>query len=56
MRRNETRVKKAVDTVLERLDYIIDHYATPDFVDVTERMSGDVITYCIYDDESVYEL
>lgn len=55
MRRNEARVKKAMDIALERLDYIIEHYATPDFVDVTGKMGGDVITYRIYDDGSVYE-
>ena len=55
MSKNEARVKKAMDIALERLDYIMDYYATPDFVEVTGRMGGDVITYRIYDDGSVYE-
>ena len=55
MRRNEARVKKAMELALERLDYIMDSHATPDFVEVTGRMGGDVITYRVYDDGSVYE-
>lgn len=51
---NETKVKKAMDIVLERLDYIIDYYTIPDFVEVTGKIGGDVITDRIYDDGSVY--
>ena len=55
MSKNEARVKKAMDIALEQLDYIMDYYTTPDFVEVTGRMGGDVITYRIYDDGSIYE-
>ena len=55
MRRNETRVKKAMELALEHLDYIIDHRTAPDFVEVTGRMGGDVVTYRIYNDGSMYE-
>ena len=55
MRGNETRVKKAMELALEHLDYIIDHRAAPDFVEVTGRMGGDVVTYRIYNDGSMYE-
>ena len=55
MRGNETRVKKAMELALEHLDYIIDHRTAPDFVEVTGRMGGDVITYRIYNDGSMYE-
>ena len=55
MSRNETRVRKAMDIALKQLDYIIDYYDTPDFVEVTGRVGGDVVTYRIYDDGSVYE-
>ena len=41
MRRNETRVKKAMELVLKQLDYIMDYYTAPDFVEVTGRMGGD---------------
>ena len=55
MSRKEARVKKAMDIALEQLDYIMDYYAAPDFVEVTGRVGGDVVTYRIYDDGSVYE-
>ena len=55
MRENETRVKKAMELALGRLDYIIDHRTAPDFVEVTGKMGGDVITYRIYNDGSMYE-
>ena len=55
MSRNEARVKKAMELALERLDYIIKYHIAPDFVEVTGEMGGDVITYRIYDDGSVYE-
>ena len=55
MSRDKTRVKRALDIAVERLDYVIDYNATPDFVEVTGKMGGDVITYRIYDDGSVYE-
>ena len=55
MSRNDTRVKKAMDIALERLDYIMDYYTAPDFVEVTGKMGGDIITYRIYDDDSVYK-
>lgn len=54
MRRNEARVKKAMELELESLDYIMDYYTAPDFVEVTGRMGGDVVTYPIYDG-SMYE-
>ena len=55
MSRDKTRVKKAMDIAVEQLDYIIDCYAAPDFVEVTGKMGGDIITYRIYDGGSVYE-
>lgn len=54
LKRNEARVKKAMEIALEQLDYIMDYYAAPDFVDVTGKKGGDVITYRIYNDGSVY--
>lgn len=55
MGKDNARVEKAINIALERLDYIIDHRAAPDFVEVTGRMGGDTITYRIYNDGSVYE-
>ena len=55
LRRNEARVKKAMDIALEQLDYIMDYEVTTDFVEIVGKMGGDVITYRIYDDGTVYE-
>ena len=55
MGKEKARVKKAMELALEHLDYIIDHRAAPDFVEVTGRMGGDVVTYRIYNDGSMYE-
>ena len=55
MGKDKTRVEKAMDLALERLDYIIDHRTASDFVEITGRMGGDTITYRIYNDGSIYE-
>ena len=55
LRRNEARVKKAMDIALERLDYIIDYEVATDFIEIVGKIGGDVITYRIYDDGAVYE-
>lgn len=51
----EIRIEKAQDRALERLDYVTDCHEAPDFVEVTGRMGGDVVTYRVYDDGSMYE-
>lgn len=48
------RVRKAQDKVLERLDYILETVPTPDFVEIVGRVGGDVVTYRVYNDGSVY--
>lgn len=48
-------MEKAVNIALEHLEYIMDHRTAPDFVEVTGRMGGDVVTYRIYNDGSIYE-
>ena len=55
MRRNEEKVKTAMELALERLDYIVECYTTPNFVEVIGKIGGDAITYRIYDDGTVYE-
>ena len=54
MRKDKTRVKKAMDIALKQLDYIIDYEVTTDFVEIVGKIGGDVITYRIYDDGTVY--
>lgn len=49
------RVRKAQDKVLEHLDYILETTHTLDFVEIVGRVGGDVVTYRVYNDGSVYE-
>ena len=55
LKRNEARVKKAMELALEHLDYIMNYYTASEFVEVIGKIGGDVITYRIYDDGTVYE-
>ena len=55
MRKERTRVKRAMELAMEHLDYIIDHRTAPEFVEVTGRMGREMITYRIYNDGSMYE-
>lgn len=55
MARNKERVNKAQEKALESLDYVMDYHEAPDFVEVIGRMGGDVITYRVYDDGTMYE-
>ncbi len=48
------RIRKAQDKVRERLDYILETVPTPDFVEIVGRVGGDVVTYRVYNDGSVY--
>ena len=48
------RVRQAQDKVLEHLDYILEIVPTPDFVESVGRVGGDVVTYRVYEDGSVY--
>ena len=54
MVKSKERVNRAQDRALENLDYVMDCYETPDFVEVTGRMGGDVITYRVFDDGRIY--
>lgn len=55
MRKERTRVKRAMELAMEHLDCIIDHRTAPEFVEVTGRMGREMITYRIYNDGSMYE-
>lgn len=48
------RTDRAQEKVLEYLDYIMECLETPDFVEVTGRVGGDVVTYRVYDDGGMY--
>lgn len=52
---SKERIDKAQDIALERLDYVTKCYETPDYIEVVGEMGGDVITYRVYDDGSIYE-
>lgn len=49
-RRTDTAQEKA----LEYPDYIMECSEELDFVEVTGRVGGDVVTYRVYDDGSMY--
>ena len=49
------RVRKAQDKALEHLDYILETIPTPDFVEIVGSVGGDVATYRVHNDGSVYE-
>lgn len=40
---------------MERLDYILDYYSAPDFVEIVGRVGGDTVTYRVYNDGYMYE-
>ena len=48
------RIRKAQDKVMEHLDYILETVPTPDFVEIVGSVDGDIVTYRVYDDGSVY--
>ena len=52
--RSKERMNRAQDRALESLDYVMDCYETPDFVEVTGSMGEDVITYRVFDDGRMY--
>ena len=49
------RAREAQHKALEHLDYILETIPTPDFVEIVGRVGGDVVTYRVYNDGSVYE-
>ncbi len=49
------RIRKAQDKAMEHLDYIMETVDVPDFVEIVGCVGGDVVTYRVYDDGSVYE-
>lgn len=49
------RIRKAQDKALEHLDYILETIPTPDLVEIVGRVGGDVVTYRVCNDGSVYE-
>lgn len=48
------RTDRAQEKALEYLDYIMECSEELDFVEVTGRVGGDVVTYRVYDDGSMY--
>ena len=49
------RINKAQDRALESLDYILETTPAVDFVEIIGRIGGDMVTYRVYDDGSMYE-
>lgn len=57
MARTDNRVSRAQDKVLEEtcMDYVVDAFGAPDFVEVHGRAGGDDVCYRVYDDGRIYE-
>lgn len=54
---NKERISKAQDIVLTQtcVEFIEDYHCTPDFVEVIGNAGGDVLTFRVYNDGSIYE-
>lgn len=50
----EKRISKAQDIVSEYFDYLLETTPAPDYVQVVGSIGGEVCTYRIYNDGSVY--
>ncbi|MCI8582835.1 MAG: hypothetical protein HFH13_06865 [Dorea sp.] len=48
------RINKAQEIALEYFDYLIETVPTPDYIQIVGSIGGDISTYRIYDDGSVY--
>lgn len=55
MKKREKRVQKALEIALKHVEVVIEYKTGPDFVEVIGEIGGDVCTYRIYDDGSIYE-
>lgn len=55
--RKKGRAEIAQDRILNEtcMDYVVDVYETPDFVEVHGRAGGDDVCYRVYDDGAIYE-
>ena len=50
------RTQKVVDYLLDErgVDYILDFYTTPDFVECACSIGGDIITFRVYDKDGKF--
>lgn len=57
MAKKNERVSKAQDRVLNEtcMEYVVDAYETPDFVEVHGRAGGDDVCFRVYNDGKIYE-
>lgn len=53
---NNQRINKAQNIILNErgVDYILNAVATPNFVEITASMGGDILCFRVYDDGSIY--
>ena len=47
--------KKSYEEIMDSLDYVLETYTAPDYIEVIGKMGGDVIRYRIYKDGMVGE-
>lgn len=53
--KKDKRIETARKKALEEMDYILETYSAPDFVEIVGKMGGDVITMRYYDNGMVVE-
>ena len=53
--KGDRRINRAKEIALLYLDYVLETYSTPDYVEVLGVMGGDPVKYRIYDDGRIYE-
>ena len=51
---SKARIEKAQEIALEYFDYLIETISTPDYVQIVGSAGGDISTYRIYEDGSIY--
>lgn len=54
---NKERLNKAYKILMEQtpVDYVLDTYTAPDFIEFVGSAGGDAVTYRVYNDGTIYE-
>ena len=52
--KDKERLNKAQDLLLDEIDYFLECFVTPDFVECVCKVGGDTVTRRVYNDGSIY--
>lgn len=53
--KNRPTFAESLEETRDRFDYVLEEHKTPDFTEIIGNMGGDVLTFRVYKDGSVYE-